>query len=82
MTFFGQASEGLQPVFRARQDRFDHERKRLRSDQEPQMIEVLRSTKSKPPIKLKDDSARRRLNELVAVTRSGRRQYSPTQVKR
>lgn len=80
VTYFGQASEGLQPGFHARQVRFDHERKRLGPDQEPQIIEVLQSIKSKPPIELKDDSARRRLDRLVAVTRSGRRQYSPTQV--
>ena len=82
VTYFGQASEGLQPGFHARQVRFDHERKRLGSDQEPQIIEVFQTMKSKPPIKLKDNSARRRLDRLIAVTRSGRRQYSPTQVHR
>ena len=80
--FFGQASEGLQPGFHARQIQCDHDRKRLGPDQERQMIEVLQTVKSKPPIELKDDSARRRLDRLVAVTRSGRRQYSPTQVSR
>ncbi len=82
VTYFGQASEGLQPGFHARQVCFDHERKRLGPDQETQMIEVLQSIKSKSPIELKDDNARRRLDRLVAVTRSGRRQYSPTQVHR
>ena len=80
ITYFGEAAAGLPPGFLARQARFDHERKRLGSKDEPKMIEVLRSLKSKPPVKLKDASARRRLDQLIAVTRSGRRQYSPTQV--
>lgn len=81
VTFFGQASEGLRPGFQARQVRCEHERKRLEPDQELQMIKVLQSIKEKPPIELKDSAARRRLDRLVAVTRSGRREHSPTQVK-
>jgi hypothetical protein len=82
VTFFGLAAAGLQPGFEARHKRCEHERKRLGPEQEPQMIEVLESIKSKPPVELKDDSARHRVNRLVAVTRSGRRQYAPTQVNK
>ncbi len=34
------------------------------------------------PIKVTNDDTRRRLERLVAVTRSGRRQYAPRQPKR
>ena len=80
MTFFGQAATRMQPGFLARRERFDHERKRLGPEQEPRMIEVLKTMKSKPPVKLKDERARRRLDDLNGVTRSGRRQYAPSQV--
>lgn len=81
VTFFGQAAKALQPGFKARQKKFDHERKRLGPKQEPKVIDILETMKSKPPITLKDDSARQRLNRLVAVTRSGRRQYALRQPK-
>ncbi len=81
VTYFGQAASGVQPGFLARQARFEHERKRLGPEQEPAMIEVLQTVKSKPPIKVINDDARRRLDRLVAVTRSGRRQYAPRQPK-
>ncbi len=81
VTYFGQAASGVQPGFLARQACFEHERKRLGPKQEPAMIEVLQTVKSKPPIKVTNDGERRRLERLVAVTRSGRRQYAPLQIK-
>jgi hypothetical protein len=80
VTYFGQAASGVQPGFLARQASFEHERKRLGPKQEPEMIEVLQTVKSKPPIKVTNDGERRRLERLVAVTRSGRRQYAPLQI--
>jgi hypothetical protein len=81
-TYFGAAAQGVQPGFLARQKEFEHERKRLASDQEPHMIEVLQTMKSKPPIRVEDEGVRRRLDRLVAVTRTGRREYSTAQLRR
>jgi hypothetical protein len=80
MTYYGQAVAAIQPGFMARQQRFDHERKRLGHDEEPRMIDVLETVKSKPPKMLKGKKARHTLERIVAVTRSGRRQYAPDQI--
>ena len=82
VTYFGQAATTVRPKFLARQQQFAHDRKRLGPEQEPQMIEVLQGMKSKPPIEVKDDAVHRRLESLVAVTRSGRRQNSGMQAPR
>lgn len=80
VTFFGAAAaSGLKPVFKARQANADFERKRLEPEKESRMIEVLQSLKKEPPIKITNESEQRRLDRLVAVTRTGRREFAPRQ---
>lgn len=78
VTYFGQALSGLQPGFQARQVKFEHERKRLDEDKDRRMIDVLHECKAKPPVSV-NKAAQKRLDELVAVTRSGRRKYARRQ---
>jgi len=78
VTYFGQALEEIRPGFQARLDKFDHERKRPDEDKEQRMIGVLGKCKEGSPIKL-SNAGQRRLDELVAITRSGRRKHNNRQ---
>lgn len=79
--FFGQTPSAM-AACEARQQEFDHERKRLGQDQEPHMIEVLNSVRSSPPKAARGAGAQHRLDQLVAVTRSGRRERATPQLVR